>query len=1559
MISLSELIPPGGLDLLPFLRTAVALAELLAENHRRGKILLALTPELVRVDRFTGEATLLSATPDAALDPRYASPEASGRLARPADQRSDLYTLGIILYELLTGTVPFVSDEPLDLFHSHLTSLPDPPAALRGTLPPPLSAIVMKLLAKDPADRYQSAVGLRHDLELCLRQFERTGTIAGIVIGSADHRGTLHFPSRLYGRDQELAALTGSFRRVARGAREMVLVSGPPGIGKSSLVHEVRQPVLNRQGWFIAGKFDQSRLTIPYSALADAVTQLVRRLLGERAVRLDEWRSALVSQVGPNLRIIADIIPDIERITGELPPVQALPPAEGENRLLFTFSALVRTITSARHPLVVFLDDLQWLDLASLRLLRHLACDQTLSHLLLIGAFRDHEVPPSHPLIPTLDEISRSGVLLNRIVLMPLEQNDVRQFLAETLNCGDETWPLADLVHQKTDGNPFFVRQFLQTLHHRNLLSYDAGAGWVWDLQTIRAEGLTDNVVDLLVARISALPQESVALLKGAACLGGSFAADTLGLVMGVAPETLPRTLAAAVEERIIVGEPASPVSRYYFLHDRIRQAVYALLTDEERAALHLKIGRGLLANDPGIGRLFETVNHLNAGAVLMAAPEERQELARLNLEAGRLARNAAAHGSAREYFAAGVAQLGNDCWNPLYELAFPLHLVWAESASLTADFSEAKRLYELTLKHARSALDKAEVYQGLLALHEMTGDAPEAIRCGMKGLAAVGHPFGTLPVKLLFVRKLLAIRLRLLRSDFAEIEHLPKVTDQEIIAAQNLLMLMIPPAYFFDKDLVVTLALHMVELSLRYGNAPSSPYAYVTFSVVMGSVLGRYDMGARWGSLALALCGNDEGGLLAARTRFIYGGYVNHWTHSVRTSVPLLRGAFRQSLEAGDIRNAIHIGFVLSALSLQCGEPLDKVQEEAARHAALCREAGGREQEGMHRALQQLVLNLKGETDGPDTFSSEGYDEQSELREMRNVDVSLSLTVFLYLKVCSLYLFGFHEQAYRLALEAEEGIMDKEFGNMNEADFCYFATLAAIAAHPALNGLERVRCRLKIRANRKKLRIWSRFCPENFRHKLLLVEAELCRFGLSTVPAVPLYEQAITEAREQGFAQYEALGNELAGRYCLKSGDMHRGAIFLRESRAQYGQWGAIGKVRALEQEYPFLAGPAPAVSSLPPVLSPGRGGVVDPDMASVVRASQAISGASDLERLLKTLLRIAIQHAGAQRGVVIMETSGALRVVAEGSSDSQEIVVNEGVAREAAGAFPCAMVNLSVRTGEVIIVNDPAEPCEFADDPYLAHSRPLSMMCLPLVHQGRRASAIYLENRLLPHAFTAKRIAVLNILAHQIAVSLENALLNREKEDILRYLHDSISSDLVAIRFAGEVPNPRAERDELAAKLDVVTDIARNSIETVRTFMNLAAGDTLSLREFIGMLRDCAYRILEDTADFELAEQGGGEMNLSPLTAFNLHLVFKEALTNIRKHAAADHVDLTVDTSGEGLVISLCDNGRGFDVHERRSGGHGVGNMAARAEKLGADFTVSSEPGGGTQILLRLPTQ
>lgn len=1535
------------------LKIAVAVTDALGDLHKKGAIHMDITPRNILINTETGEVQITGSGCSGSV--AYMSPEQTGRLNQAVDYRTDFYSLGVTFYEMLTGVLPFSTEDPLELIYSHIAVRPTPPYDLDNEIPKTVSDIVMKLLSKTPDDRYQSASGLKADLLECLKQLETSGTIQGFTLGLKDISALLQIPQRLYGRQQETAALMGSFSRISAGAKELLLVSGYSGIGKSSLVREMQRPIVRQRGYFISGKFDQYKRNIPYSALIEAFHGLVRQLLSDSDERVHAWKERLLEELGPNVRVITDVIPEVALITGEQQTVPDLPPQEAENRFHLSFSGFVRVFTARAHPVVIFIDDLQWVDQASLKLIRLMMTDHSLSRLLLIGAYRDNEVEASHILMYTLEEIQKSGAIINRIILTPLGGEDVNRLVSDTLRCNDETArPLADLVMRKTGGNPFFVRQFLQTLHDEGLLAFDFGVGRrQWDLDKIQEKGITDNVVELMANKLMKLSPDTIDTLKHAACIGNKFNLGTLSIVLEKPVSEIALSLEEAVREGPVVSlTTLSESPSYAFQHDRIQQAAYSLIPEEEKKTIHLKIGRLLLGKGKVEEEIFEIVGHLNYASELIEDREEKRGLALLNLEAGRRAKKETAYVSALKYFTAGTELLQEGCWQSMYELTYPLYLERAECEYLTTNFDEAERLFDLVLPKARTKLEKAQVYSLKVVLYDNMGKPQKAIQCGLEGLFALNVNMLTLPVRVLLVQNIMSVKLCLRRSKIQDIPSRPAMADKEKTAAMQLLMSLMAPAYVSDTELVMALTLEMTRLSLRYGNAPESSYAYAVYGVFEGSILGNYETGYALGTAASRLCEKSGDRRLQARIDNIMGGYINHWRRPVKGDREFLERAFGACLSCGDLTYAVYSGAMLNTLSFLSGDNLDVVYKDAGRYSEFCRRVGFSEHDDSHIVWQQAVMSLKGLTRDAADFSTADYDEQRHVREMRKKKVTTSLYVYYFIKTFTLYLHGAFVGAISIA-EIAAGDIDKVLlGLMTVADFYFYYSLALSAVYPGASYLRNRRYLGIIRENLRKIRKWADNCPENFRHKLLLIEAEISRLKGNNEKAVRLYDQSIQSAHENGFIHHEALANELAGRFHLGRGHGQIAQTYLLEAHACYAKWGADGKVKALEEEYPRLfkkrAAPPAGVERTPVV-----GNVLQLDMASVIKASQAISSSFDLERLLKNLMRIVIQHAGAQRGLLIMEKAGRLQVAAESGDETRE---PSGHERDS--GYPAAIINYAVRTGELVIVNDAAREGEFSEDPYVVERKPLSIMCIPLVGHGKRRSLLYLENNLAPNAFTSERIAVLNLLSSQIAVSLENALLYKEKEDILRCVHDSLSSDIYNIFLLSEMRNRDMDSAELSRKLSLISETSRKGLQTIRDFLFLSNRECLPLHEFLDMLNDYGQKLFENTeAEFRLSQNvSDPEYTLPPVLVFNLYLIYKEALTNVLKHSGAGKVSVALSLEDDRLALSVRDDGSGFNVGAVRPGGNGVNNMRVRAEEIGAAMTLDSRPGQGTEIRLEL---
>jgi PAS domain S-box-containing protein len=1371
-----------------FLRLALGLAGAVAGLHRRGLIHKDLKPAHLLVDPSSGTVRLTgfgiaSRLPRERQAPEppefiagtlaYMAPEQTGRMNRSIDARSDLYALGVTLYQMLTGTLPFTATDSMEWVHCHIARKPVPPGERLANVPAPVSAIIMKLLAKTPEDRYQTAGGVERDLRRCLAEWELCGDIVDFPLGEHDTPDRLLIPEKLYGRAREVETLLAAFDRIVKsGAPELVLVSGYSGIGKSSVVNELHKALVPSRGLFASGKFDQYKRDIPYATLAQAFQSLVRPLLGKSDTELSGWRDALLEALAPNGRLIVDVVPELKLIIGEQPPVSELPPQDAQRRFQLVFRRFIGVFAQPEHPLALFLDDLQWLDGATLDLLEDLLTRSDLQHLMLIGAYRDNEVAAVHPLMRTLDAIKTAGGKVAEITLAPLTREHLRQLIADALRCGSKrAAPLAQLVHEKTGGNPFFAIQFISSLAEEGMLTFDYNAGqWSWNLDRIHAKGYTDNVVDLMVGKLTRLPAEAQNALQVLACLGNIAEITALSIVIGTSEEQVQAALSEAVLLELVERLKGS----YKFVHDRVQEAAYSLIPEASRAPAHLRIGRLLAAQTPPEQRqemIFEIVNQLNRGAALITEQEEREQLAELNLIAGKRAKASTAYASARTYLSTGMAVLGREGWASRYELACGLWLERAECEYLNGNFDEAEQLISELLARGASKIDKAAAYRLKVDLHVVKSEYPKAVESALECLRLFGIEMPPHPARDQVEAEYEKVWSGIGGRPIESLVNLPLMTDPEMQAAMRVLSSLYVPAYSTDFNLMCLHPCHMVNLSLRYGTADASAYAYAWFGATLGPVFHRYPDGYRFGRLACNLV--EKHGFLAhkAKTHFLME-LVALWTQPVQAGIDALHTAFHAGIETGDLLIAcLCCSHTITDL-LTRGDPLDEVWRESERRLDFVRKAKFRDVDGIIVSQQRFIDNMRGRTAHFSTFSDAMFDEdafEAQLTEDRLVAMVCWYWVF---KLQARFMSGDYETALAAARKAKALLWSSEV-HIQLLDYYYYTGLAIAAAYETLPPDRQSESREDLMAHLRQLREWAENCSATFRDKHALLAAEVARLDGRVIDAEHLYEEAIRLARENGFVQNEGIANELAARFYAARGFEQIAHLYLRNARSGYLRWGADGKVRQLDELYPYLRrgervpGPADTIGAPVEQL----------DLATVLRVSQAVSGEIVLDKLLDTLMRMAIEHAGAGRGLLILsEAERLIAAEAMTSGDSVSVLLRNEPAT--AAAVPESILHYTMHTRETVILDDASAENPFAADTYLRQQQVRSILCLPLINHGKLIGVLYLENNLTPRAFAPARITVLKLLASQAAIALEHTRLYRdlaEREARIRRLVDA----------------------------------------------------------------------------------------------------------------------------------------------------------------------------------------
>ncbi len=1420
------------------LAAAIQIAETIASVHAANVIHKDVSSHNVVYDPETRRCTLIDfgiATrlrseerkfqAPAALEGTlaYIAPEQTGRMNRSLDYRADLYSLGVTLYELFTGALPHESADPLEMVHFHIAGKAVPPAERNARVPEALSDIVMKLLQKEPEDRYQSAAGLAADLRRCLVALEN-GSVPRFELGTADAIDRFDPPQKLYGRAAETRSLLASFERVARGGVETITVAGQPGIGKTSLVQEIYQPITRQRGYFVSGKFDLLQQNVPFSAVVAALQDLVQQLLMEGEEEIAAWRDAIHEAIYPNAQLIVDVVPALGLIIGPQPRVAELEALEAQNRFNLAFQNFVQVFCKKSHPLVLFLDDMQWADSASLNLITRIVSARATESLMLVLTYRDSEVEANHPFMLAVKEQIKQGVPVQSVELKPLGVPEVAEFVADALHqTPAAATPLAELIQQKTGGNPFFMRQFLQALYGEKLISFDAQTKqFRYDVAAVRNAAITENVAELLAKELGRLPETTRATLRLAAVIGARFELRLLASVQEQAAVPTYESLRPAIEAGLVVPLTGletvdadalqSPLvyGRFAFRHDRVQAAAYATLPAQDRPALHLAIGRAWLAMTPAgelESRLFDIVGHLNEGRVLIEDERERRRLADLNRRVGIKARDSTAYDLAVSSFRTAIELDGEGAWQDSYSVQFDTHRRLAEALGLTADAAGSLEVIEHALKRATSLIDRTNLNAIRTNTLLIMGRIPEALACGRAAAREFGIDLPERPeeVRALLQREIGFIRQRAAAVGIEKLLDLPPMEDPAQFALMGLLMHCLPAAFQTDQESYALLCCTMARLSVEHGNCALSARAYGSFAALLSSALREYEDAYRFAKLGVDLAHKlDETSMLAG-VYFLFAMFASHWVKPIDESVELYQKAVHFGLQSGD---HVHAGYSVarrfSHLQVR-GTPLAELREEGAAALEMLHRISDAANRDFLRPRLSLIDWLQGERRRGHTLGTDERDEAALTAEIQaRGNRSFEADWFMVLTIQRFHA-GEFVAAHQFA-EIAAGLQPFCAGFATRAEHALFFALATAAVYADATEEKRAEYDAKLEVIREQMRRWVALCPENTAHMQLLVEAECARLRDARGEAAELYDRAIEAAHASSYLNIEGLAAELAARFWLGAGKGDFAAIYLGKAIDAYEAWGATGKVADIRTKHGISAAGSATVSATAgsTTLGPSADRSDALDLATLLKASQAIAGEIVLERLLVKLMDIIRENAGAESVVLVLESNGEFLV--------QGVKTAAGVARVLAAeplrlsvACSTGIVNYVLRTSELVVLDDAAQQGKYRNDVYVANRKPKSILCAPVAHKGKLIGAVYLENNQVAGAFTPDRLEALNILMSQMAVSIENATLYSRQELQSREI------EAANVTLTKEVTERKRAEGELSRYKDHLEDLVK----------------------------------------------------------------------------------------------------------------------------------------------------
>jgi len=1502
---LEELLGDSSFDIKTFLTIALQLAEALEYLHANSvihkdvkptNIIINCDTQRVKLTDFSISSQLTKET-TAPTNPSllegtlaYMSPEQTGRMNRNLDYRTDFYSLGITFYEILTGKLPFVSKDPLELIYQHMARIATPIQQFNSDIPDGIASIIHKLIAKNPEDRYQSARGLVADLKICLHQYSENRAITAFPPGRLDTKSQLDISQKFYGREAQINSLLHAFDRVSKGSRELFLISGDSGVGKSSLVNEVYIPITKARAYFINGKFDQFQQDIPYSALIQAFSLLIRELLTESTSQIETWRSRILGAVGLNGRIIIDIIPELQLIIGSQPEVLNLPAIEAQNRFNLAFQALVRIFAQAEHPLVIFLDDLQWTDCATIKLLQVIINDPNCKYLLVIGAYRNAKISPNHPLIKMIENMqTKSSTQHNKthqqipfistfhhVTLESFSQQNVLELISETLqahgkidNYKDNIQELASFLYHHTRGNPFFINELLQTLYQEELIIFDMDKqSWYWQIENLQTficqnqdikknlennlENNTKNLIGLIIARVEKLSISNQEILKIAACISDKFNLKILSIICQKSPIYIAQELYSILQAGLIFPlninyriplvlnsndeinfDPSEVI--YQFFNNHIQQVAYSLIQDNQKHKIHLHIGRVLLKsiNTDKLETdtfIFDILNQFNRAISHITkneglnqeefsrekliseefSIEELHQIVELYLIVGQKAKRASAYKQSLKYLQSGINLLSRDSWDKKYEITLKLYTEAAEVAYLSGDFQLMEKLADTVLEKVKEILDTIKIYEIKILASLANKKLHEGIYIGLSVLNKLGLNIPENPTQNEISNALSEINQLIPKEEIYELIDLPSMVDINALLSLQILSHISTAAYVTSPDLFILTTIAQLKLSILFGNAPLSAYAYAYYGSILCSRVNDIKSGYRFGKLALKLLPQFDDKAIYSKVVFVVALFTSQWRFHIRESIPLFQVGYESGLEAGDLDYAAWHYYNESLHSYWVGQELSGLEKKIGFNSKAISQIKQKLQLDLNEMLRQKILNLLGESAENNLLIGEAYDETIGILEYQSLENILPLYFVYLFKLILSYLFAKYDEAVENACILETYLYAAS-GQPSLPIFYLYSSLARLAIYNQVSESEKSKILDKCQNNQKKVEYWATNAPMNFQYHYDLVEAEICRVKSDNYQAMEYYDKAITVAKNNGFLQAFALASELAAKFYLEKDKEKIAKVYMNDAYYGYIKWGAIGKVKYLEKNYShlisfnsvnlnYLTKSHPHLTTTITTRGTTTSTTSFIDLATIVKASEVIQSEIILENLPRTLLHIILENTGAQKGCLILEKTAEIhpinfKINSQLNSDLNTKIqsnlyveaiidknaklstVMESIPVEKCEDIPLSLIYYVERSKQPVVIRDAILDPISKKDRYIQINQSKSVLCLPIFYQAQFIGIFYLENNLTTGLFTPQRLELLKILASQAAIAIKNARLYSEEQKKSQQLLESLN--------------------------------------------------------------------------------------------------------------------------------------------------------------------------------------